>query len=207
MADKEWISLRKFSRVRGVALSAVQKAIESGRVTAVKRDGSRIVAIELHQATDEWNRNTDPAQAARSGQVLGAPAPVVQPSGSPAEQLDLVAGAQREKETDGKDPHGYYEARADRERHQARLAELELLEQLGGLVSVDEMRQVTSRRYRAIRDKLLNIPDRVSAILAAEKDPNQVHAALTRELKRVLHELSDDASAEAARGVAERVAA
>jgi hypothetical protein len=38
------------------------------------------------------------------------------------------------------------------------MAELDLLEQLGKLVSVDEMRQVTGRRYRAIRDKLLNIP-------------------------------------------------
>ena len=66
---------------------------------------------------------------------------------------------------------------------------------------------MAQRSYRTLRDKILNIPDRVAAILAAERDPARVHAALTAELKRVLHELSDDARAEAARGIAERVAA
>lgn len=203
---EEWISLREFSRRREVALSAVQKAIESGRVSAVKRDaGGRLEAIEYVRASSEWNAHTDPVQAARSGKILEAPGQIA----------DLVAAA---GERDGaplapstaagdKDPHGYYEARADREKTQAKLAELELLQELGRLVDVEEMRRVAQRRYRTVRDKLLNVPDRVSAILAAEKDPARVHAALTSELKRVLHELSDDAHAEAAGGVAERVAA
>jgi hypothetical protein len=210
----EWISLREFARRREVRLSAVQKAIESGRISAaaVKRDGSRIVGIEFHQATADWNANTDPEQAARSGTVLGVPAgamvaPVVP---APVEQLDLAADKLDDVPAPApsdKDPHGYYAARAKREHNQAELAELELLAQLGKLVSVDEMRQVATRRYRTLRDKVLNIPDRIAAILAAEKDPARVHAALTTELKRVLHELSDDAHAEAAEGAAERVAA
>lgn len=198
----EYISLRRFGKLRGVALSAVQKAIRDGRVTAVKRDGDRIVGIDPVLATEQWNARTDPAQAARSGQVLG---------GSLGLDLGAIAEKQAEPEPakprDGEDPHGYYAARAKREEHQAALAELELLEQLGKLVSVDDLREVVGRRYRAMRDKILNIPDRVAAILAAEKDPARVHAALTAELKRVLHELSDDAGAEAAEGIAERVAA
>lgn len=204
---EEWISLREFARRHEVRLSAVQKAIESGRVTAIKREGSRIVAIEFHAASQQWSANTDPVQAARSGHALSAP---MQASGPVEQQLELAAKDEPPAATPAsgdKDPHGYYEARAKRERHQAEMAELDLLEQLGKLVSVDEMRQVTGRRYRAMRDKLLNIPDRIAAVLAAEKDTARVHAALTAELKRVLHELSDDAGAEAARGVAERVAA
>jgi hypothetical protein len=44
-----------------------------------------------------------------------------------------------------------------------------------------------------MRDKLLNIPDRVATLVAAERDPARVHQVMTAELKRVLHELSDDA--------------
>jgi hypothetical protein len=38
-------------------------------------------------------------------------------------------------------------------------------------VSVDEMRQVTARRYRAMRDKLLNIPDRIAGDPRGRKRP------------------------------------
>jgi len=44
-------------------------------------------------------------------------------------------------------------------------------------------------------------------VIAAERDPAQVHKLLTNEIKRVLHELSDVARAEITGGVAERVAA
>jgi hypothetical protein len=108
---------------------------------------------------------------------------------------------------DKADRSEYYEHRAKREKFQAETAELDYLKAIGRLVSVDELRQVRSERYRAIRDKLLNIPDRVAAILAAQSDPAVVHTELTKEIKRVLHELSDDARAELARGTAERVAA
>jgi hypothetical protein len=109
-------------------------------------------------------------------------------------------------EQNGKD-FGYLEHRAKREEYQAKQAELDYLEAIGELVPTSELRAAAASRYRAIRDKLLNIPDRLSAILAAEKDPAIVHAALAKEIKQVLHELSDDARAEAARGVAERMAA
>lgn len=230
---EEWISLREFGRRRGVALSAVQKAIESGRVTAVKRDqGGRLVAIEANQATIQWNTNTDPAEAAKSGKVLGDIHPASDRGELPlGESVPGAASAVPQANTDrpatvghgaadagdspagavnegkDKDQHGYYAARAERERLTVDQQRLEYLKALGLLVSKAEIAQLTSRRYRAIRDRLLNIPDRLAAVLAAERDAAQVHALLAAELKRVLHELSDDARAEAARGTAERLAA
>jgi hypothetical protein len=185
-------------------------------------------------ATMQWDMNTDPVQAAKSGKVLGR---VVSASGesvnagSESDGVDLVAQASAgsassagAKPEDGvtpsappsaqavpvpvdKDPHGYYEARARREQFQSKQAELDYLQALGELVSSSDMRRISARRYRAMRDKLLNIPDRLAAVLAAEREPAQVHAVLTADIKRVLNELSDDASAELAAGVAERVAA
>ena len=189
-----WVSLREFARRRGVSLTAVQKAIESGRVTAVRRDEhNRLVAIEADLATAQWNANTDPAEAAKSGTVLdvGAEASVVDPTDAlPAPSGGAVVNFPR-------DPEGYYKARAQRERFAALEAERVYLKAIGDLVSRGDLERVNAQRYRAVRDKLLNIADRVAAALAAEKDPARVHAELTKEIKRVLQDLSDKA-----RGVA-----
>jgi len=248
--SEEWVSLREFSRRRGVRLAAVQKAIASGRVTAIRRgDTGRLKEIEFVQASAQWDANTDPAEAAKNGKFLGAetilgsetigtpPPPrgelplgesapnvaqgshaslntgllaAVGPGAADAGDSPAGAGlaaATGAAPTQDKDPHGYYAARAERERINAAQQQLDYSKALGHLVSVAEVKQLSSRRYRAIRDRILNIPDRVAAVLAAEREPAQVHALLTVELKRVLHELSDDARTEAAGGVAVGVAA
>ena len=202
-ASDEWISLREFARRRSVALAAVQKAIESGRVTAVRRNAAgRLVGIAAQLATDEWNRNTDPVEAAKSGKSLDTPA-----KGAGSLNLEPPAPSSPAAPAGSGDKGDYYEHRAMREKYAALREEREHLEALGMLVSAEQVAKVAGQRYRAIRDKLLNIADRQAAILAAETEPVQVHAILTAEIKRVLHELSDDAQAEAARGAEERVAA
>src|SRR4051812_5004703 len=89
---EEWISLREFSRRREVSLGAVQKAIASGRVTAVKRHASGALdAIEYHAATQQWNTNTDVDQAMRAGApILVTSNP---PAGLPLEQTSAAPSA------------------------------------------------------------------------------------------------------------------
>jgi hypothetical protein len=211
---EEWISLREFARRRDVSLAAVQKAIGDGRVRSVRRgDAGRLEAVAYHAGMREWNESTDPAQASRTGAGIVVPAAT---EGAAAGSSDLAPQSDEKREVDqagaaassalDKD-FGYYESRARSEHFKAKQAELEFLRSIGLLVSVDEERQVKSRRYRAIRDQLLGIPDRICTIIAAERDPARVHVLLTQEIKRVLNELSDDAAAEAAGGAAERVEA
>jgi hypothetical protein len=57
-------------------------------------------------------------------------------------------------------------------------------------VSVEEQRKVSARRYRAIRDQVLGVPDRMAWLSREDR------LKLAAELKRVLHELSLDAQAE-----------
>ena len=213
-------------------MSAVQKAIESGRVTAVRRnEKGRLVAIEFVQASAQWDANTDPAEAAKNGKFAaslntpredgawGRAGQGVAPALGPETELALFQADQPaggkppagESEpaipANGKDPYGYLAARAERERLTTEQQRLDYAKALGLLVSKAETAHSSSRRYRGMRDQFLNIPDRIASVLAAERDPAQVHAILTAELKRVMHELSDDARAEAAGGVAVGVAA
>jgi len=229
VVTQEWVSLRAFARRLNVRLSAVQKAIESGRVTAIRRnEAGRLTAIEVHQATAQWASNTDPAQAARSGTAVQAPGHGNEYT--PAEKAGATEGlfsdaagqdGHQEKPTAGsespaggggsagkKDEHGYLQERARSERFKAATAELEYLQRIGELVPTIEVREAEYERSRVLRDKLLNIPDRIATVVAAicersDKAP-QVNAAIAFELKQVLHELSDFGQALAAGGVGER---
>ena len=204
---------------------------------AVRRpETGRIRAVELHAAVQALRENTDPAEALRNGKTLpqtsglGGNVPGIAERGSTeaggtapgagradaraatAGQAGVTAGQGQQGERDPqevkpRDPDGYLEARAKREQFAARQAEVDFLKAIGLLVSVDEMRKVGARRYRGMRDTLLGIADREADRLAAERDPAQVHAILTQAIKQALHELADDAEAESAGGVAERVAA
>ena len=85
----------------------------------------------------------------------------------------------------------YSKARAVRESYLARLAKIDFEEGTEKLVSRDEMRVAAFNRYRTFRDGMLNIPDRLAAVLAAENDPRRTHELLSVEIRKALTEFSD----------------
>jgi hypothetical protein len=157
------MSLRQYARHRGVALSAVQKAIQSNRIPTLA-DGR----IEPDVADAEWERNTTPY----------APA---------------VTRRTNEEEDDagGLGVNQYTKARAVREHYLARLAKIDYEERVGKLVSKDEVQVSAFNKFRQFRDQLLNIPDRLAAMLAAENDPSKVYEILATEIRKALNEFAD----------------
>jgi hypothetical protein len=155
------MSLRGYAGRRGVALSAVQKAIASGRISTLP-DGR----IDSDRADVEWERNTKkhaPA-VARRGQ----------------EEESEIFGASQ-----------YTKARAVREHYQARLAKIDYEERVAKLVSKDEVQVATFNKFRQFRDHMLNIPDRVAAMVAAETDAAKCYEILATEIRRALNEFAD----------------
>ena len=169
------LSLRGYARHRGVSLKAVQKAIQSGRIRTTQ-DGK----IDTEQADADWERNTGP----KARHTIAFPSPPPRAAAQPAPEpprpdLGAVGGLD------------YARARAVRENYLARLAKIEYEERLGKLVSRDEMQVAAFNRFRTFRDGMLNIPDRVAAVLAAENDPRKVHEVLTTEIRKALLEFAD----------------
>lgn len=214
---EEWISLREFARRREVTLGAVQKAIESKRVTAVRRSESgRLLAIEYHAATAQWNSNTDPDQAARAGQAAAAAnsaAVVASPAQSPLGGVDIAGERTSGEAPPGRnnpaapsdDEHGYLGHRAKREEFQAKRAELDYLERVGVLVSAAQVQAEQFDIFRQHRDKLEQIPANLSERLAAETDPQRVEHLLRTAIRNTLNELSRGLALDAAaEGAAER---
>lgn len=197
---EDWISQRAFARRRGVSHTAVQKAIRDGRIPteAVKREGDRIVAIEFNSASAAWDANTDPAAVAKN--TLG-----LEPADLP--DLGVALSPGDEAQPVGKDPHGYQLERAKREKYAAAIAELDYLKAIGRVIDVDDVNEAQRSLFRNVRDKFLNLADRLTPVVTTERDPARVHAAIKGEIEQVLNELSNDARAEAAEGTAERLAA
>ncbi len=175
------LSLRGYAKHRGVSLKAVQKAIQSGRIhTTAERQ------IDAERADAEWERNTAPRQRT-SGPAPTRPAPTRAPK--PVATPDTyIPRAESPVAGGGLD---YAKARAIREQYLARLAKIEFEERSAKTISRDEVQVAAFNRFRTFRDGMLNIADRVSAVVAAESDASKVHEILIVEIRKALLEFAD----------------
>lgn len=80
----------------------------------------------------------------------------------------------------------YHDARTLRERIKAKKEQVEYDLLIGKLVDSEDVKIAAFNRGRALRDSILNIPDRISPILAAETDTRKVHQILFKELRTAL---------------------
>jgi hypothetical protein len=180
----ELISLREYGRRRGVTLGAVQKAIKSGRIKLV--DGK----VDPEVADIMWARNTTPMRAA-PGPVAAAAA--IEPRASARASRPPAAG-------DGDEPtgDGLHVSRARREAALAELAELELAEKRGELVSAVAIEKALATKILSVRESLDTLTDRITPLLAAESDPARIYALLRAEMRQALSQLSNESRGPAA---------
>ncbi|MFH0730749.1 MAG: hypothetical protein V2B19_30940 [Pseudomonadota bacterium] len=74
----------------------------------------------------------------------------------------------------------------------AKIRENELATAEGKLVNFEDMKREIFSGSRMVRDAIMNIPDRVAAIIAAETDEHKVRLLLDREIRQSLQGLCDD---------------
>lgn len=169
MAQVKLVTMAEYARMREVSQAAVSKAVKEGRIVLIEGK------IDPAVADVQWARNT----RARAGS--GGPATDVIPS-------DAQSGAPtRPAENSDND---YWTNRARREAAEADLAEMKREEQAERLISVDAVRSALATVLASTRDSLLQIPARVSPVLAAESDPAKVYDLVELELNQALAQLS-----------------
>ena len=173
VAAIELVTKSEYARRRGCTEAAVRRAVRDGRITLI--DGR----IDPVAADAQWARNTrvragsrptDDANLSGSGSAGGR--------AQPDDELEEDSAA------------GYWKSRARREKAEAELAELRLMEMQGQLVRADEWAAALARRAAAFREGLLQIPPRLSAQLAAESDQARVHRLLEDEVRQVVDHLT-----------------
>ena len=167
------ISIRAYARQRGVSDTAVHKAIKSGRIVP-EPDGS----INPKKANAAWERNSDPAKQRKQPPP---PSPKTRP-----QPVQPIVQKPSPPKVNGPD---FQTSRAVKETYAAKMAMLDFEERTKGLVKADEVRVGAFNLARRVRDRLLLIPHRLAAVLAAEMDADKVEEILEEELRKCLEEL------------------
>jgi hypothetical protein len=169
------VTFAEFAAIRGCTKAAVTHASKSRIAAAVvikdeKKWLDRDLALEL------WNKNTQATHCSKVSQ----PDPV-----DPKELRSAI-----DKLPDDAIPD-LNESRARREHYQAELAKLQVTQQRGDLVPVEDVKKDAFQVGRSIREALANLADRLSHQLAGETDPTVIHEVLTREHRDALLALAE----------------
>ncbi len=171
-AKKKLLSKSGYARHRGVSHTAVNKAVNAGRIATMPEG-----LIDPEVADKQWERNTDPTKPLNS--VTGDPKhrkgedgaqTTALPSGVPPIAVSMAAKAAIVAE------HERLKLQIEKKR----------------LVSVDKVRADSFAVFRLTQEKLLNIPDRLALVLAATNDSREIHRLLVGEIRLVCEDLRND---------------
>jgi hypothetical protein len=171
-------SAADLAKILGISVQAVGKFCAAGKVSFSFKDGKRWFhdldgARQEYLAARDGGRGQRRAKADEAGCGVGAGAPV-------------------EEEADEK-VESYAKSAAKLQHYKALLEELKYQIEIGTLVRKDDLDKAVFKFHRTLRDRILNVPDRLAAVLAGETDQANVHAVLARELRQALSELADEA--------------
>jgi phage terminase Nu1 subunit (DNA packaging protein) len=111
-------------------------------------------------------------------------------------------GGQQPAAQSGERHETFDEARTRDKVAEANLREMTAAKRRGELIEVAAVRTVMAHSYSTIRDALLQIPDRMGALLAAESDVVRVRNMLHSEIHQALVELAG--TSESVQAIADR---
>lgn len=83
----------------------------------------------------------------------------------------------------------FLKARLENELEKGRILKLERKEKEQSLIPAEKVRESIFTQGRVVRDAMLNIPDRVSSVIATMMDPAEIHAFLTKEIRMAIEDL------------------
>ena len=107
--------------------------------------------------------------------------------------IDVLKAVKRHREEDNNQgAGGVGEARTRKLELETAILERKLQELDGTLVDRAEVEKEVGDLARRLKDRILNIPERIAADLAAETDTRKVTRILVQELRVALEELADD---------------
>jgi len=174
------VTFTELALIKGCSQAAVSHAVRKGRISdaIVEKDGKRWLDRDL--ALELWDQNTVNTRNSK----VRKPDPVSEAPKDAGELKDAI-----NKLPDDAIPE-LNESRARREHYQAELAKLQVTQQRGELVPVDEVKKEAFNIGRSVREALANLADRLSHQLAGETDPVIIHKLLSDEHRLALVELS-----------------
>lgn len=195
------MSINAYARYRNCRVFTVQMAIKRGRIRLNENK-----KIDPEEADRMWEENTNHRMNTRGKDSPYAKAAGIPPGqmhtqrSAPADVADNPDRAERTDRPERSPTQGgtptFADARAVKEFYSARLTKLEYEKESGALISANEVKVQTFNRFRAFRDQMLNIPDRIADELAGITDSHEIFRILTEEIKAALNEHAAETAGE-----------
>lgn len=184
----ERLSIRAYSRHRGVSDTAVRKAIQSGRITLCS-DG----LIDPQVADAQWSVNTDAAQQRKAVPQREVPSEAVASVREALSAGHAQLGGMGNSSGSAAGGTTLMQAKTANEVLKAQTNKVRLARLKGELVDKDQAVAHVFRMARAERDAWLNWPARVAAQMASElgTDGHALHVLLEKAVRDQLTALGD----------------
>lgn len=162
-----------YARRRGVAKSAVAKAVAEKRISLI--DGK----IDPAVADIQWAQNT--RARADSGRAGATTAPA---GGEPAFALtNAPEGPESAAPAGTAEKDDYQSLRTRRERAEVERAERDNAKEAGRLVDRAEVERGTFDAFRAVRDAVMAAPQRAAPKVVGVSDSREIERVMTDELR------------------------
>jgi hypothetical protein len=166
------VSQAEYARQRGVSRQYVGQMVAKGIIGLSNR---KVDTDQADAALAALREPARPERREKKAEPLVSP-PVALPATSiPATTSDL--------------PTLLLKSRIKSEVERAKLLEIKARVEAGKYIAVDDVKAAAFNRARVVRDALLNIPERLAAMLAAEDDERRIHQILAIEIRAALEEL------------------
>lgn len=173
------VSQAEYARQRGVSRQYIGQMVAKGVIVLKDRK------VDTDQADAALAAVREPARPERRATPKSEPAPkpIIPATDLPALPQGGGAGG-------GDLPTLLLKTRIKSEVEKAKLLEIKARVEAGKYVDADEVKVAAFNKARVARDALMNIPERLAAVLAAETDAARVHAMLTNEIRAALEDLT-----------------
>lgn len=187
---------QRWEQYRAVQHHAIKEKAGDGSVDTQSTGGATSTA----EPEANVNAGARPEQPGAGGGVKS------EDQGQASSPDQGTTGTGSNGETGTKDPNviSYQDAKTRKEVALAKQAEMDYLQKIGQLVSVDAVNKQSFAIARLLRDQLLAIPGREAQVLAAQTDPARISEILTKEIEQALHDVTNTLESGIATGTATR---
>lgn len=176
MAKEKMISMKDFANSRGLEMRDVKKLIKDGVISdAVKlgRNNRKLISESLaNSLMDNHEGKSD----------------------TPKQEFERHSpgSGHRDGSMMVDDSHMgiYSKARAAKETMAAKMAQVKYEQLTGSLVEADEVRSAAKKIGLSLRNSLMNLPNKISPLVASETDVLKVKMILEGEIRSALTNLS-----------------
>lgn len=173
----ELVTQSEFARIVGVSSPRVSTAIKHGKLLRSLKKIGKIKRIDLEEGLKEWKENLAPAQQkgghSKKNKAKGRVTKAKE-GRSTGEDVDKMSLA---------------ELQTLQAKYKALMQKINLDKELKKIIAIDQVEKEFFDIARLVRDAILAVPDKISAILAVEPDERAVNVTMTQELHAALNGL------------------